>query len=180
MGFVRPAFPEQVWDGLSANPTRIDRNVNDEPNSQDWDRIISELLAVQSYVLGLPTTPDGERFSLYSANASVAIVGGVWTVIKPDGKLEIANNEVTGNVSGLTLVGGSINDSVVYLRQGSITASDWTTATGAIQLTPGANYYLTNTGGMSKISPSQGFVVVLGQAQSLTTFDIDINVPIKL
>lgn len=180
MGYVRSSFPGQVWDGLSANPSRIDRNVNDEPNSQDWDRITAELLALQIYVLGLPPTPDGERFSLYSAIASGPIIGGLWITIRPDGKLELANNEDSGFVSGLTLVGGDTNDSIVYLRQGRIVSSDWTATTGSVQLTPGANYYLTNISGMSKTSQPQGFVVMLGQAQSFTTFDIDINAPIKL
>ena len=180
MGVLDPRFPDELWDGLSDNPERFDRTVTTTPTAQDWDRIAAEVLAVEDYILGLPTTPDGDKFSLYSSVAEEVILGGQWVLIQSNGELAIANNTTAGRVSGLSMTGGNIGNTIVYLRQGRIVSADWTNTIGSTELDPGADYYLTATGGMSVTAPVSGYIVKLGQAQNLTTFDIDINPSIKL
>lgn len=40
--------PTGAWDGLSANPYRTSRADDIPPDYRDWDRIVAELLSVQS------------------------------------------------------------------------------------------------------------------------------------
>ncbi len=180
MGFVRPKFPDQIWDGLTANPDRINPSIVVTPNAQDWDQIAAEVVAIETYLAGLPVTPDGDKFSLYSGEAEISLSGGQWVLMQSTGLLTIADNTVSGKVSGLAVTGGGIGDSIVYLRQGRIVSSDWTNTTGGTELVPGADYYLTTNGGMSVTAPLSGFLVKLGQAQSETAFDIDISPSIRL
>lgn len=179
MGIVDPKFPSMIWDGLSANPDRYERAVVADPDARDWDRITAELIAVQNYLAGLPTNPDGDLFSLYSNDAAETIVGGQWIIVQSDGELAIATSN-DGKVSGLTVTGAVTGEEVVYMRQGRVVALDWTNTTGSSELVPGADYYLTTNGGMSVTAPTSGYVVKLGQAQSITNFDVDIKPSIKL
>ena len=45
-------YPTTVWNGLSANPAR--RTIQDDvhPDFRDWDRIVAELIATQTYASG--------------------------------------------------------------------------------------------------------------------------------
>jgi hypothetical protein len=47
MGQPSANFPATVWDGDTANPDRIGRQNEANVNPQDWDRIVSEVLATQ-------------------------------------------------------------------------------------------------------------------------------------
>lgn len=50
---LEPAtFPGEVWDGLSDNTQRINRHTDAPPTSQDWDRIVAEVIAAQETILG--------------------------------------------------------------------------------------------------------------------------------
>ena len=54
MGYVRPKFPSEVWDGSTTNPERAEGvNADCYPNTQDWDRIAAEVIATQQKVLAL-------------------------------------------------------------------------------------------------------------------------------
>ena len=54
MGYVRPKFPNEVWDGSTTNPERAEGvNADCYPNTQDWDRIAAEVIATQQKVLAL-------------------------------------------------------------------------------------------------------------------------------
>ena len=54
MGYVRPKFPNEVWDGSTTNPERAEGvNADCYPNTQDWDRIAAEVIATQEKVLAL-------------------------------------------------------------------------------------------------------------------------------
>lgn len=48
MSTPEPSFPDNVWDGLSRNPNRKDRRHESAPDSLDWDRVVSEIIAMQS------------------------------------------------------------------------------------------------------------------------------------
>lgn len=46
-----PSFPGAAWDGLSDNPDRKNLLGNTTPDYRDWDRAVSELMAIQSALL---------------------------------------------------------------------------------------------------------------------------------
>ncbi len=48
MSALNPQYPD--WDGLSANSARSSRSIDAAPNFQDWDRLVSEVLAIQAAV----------------------------------------------------------------------------------------------------------------------------------
>jgi len=50
MPYPRASFPTSIWDGLSNNRDRISTNSNVNPNAEDWERIASEVIALQTYV----------------------------------------------------------------------------------------------------------------------------------
>lgn len=62
MPYPPPKFPFLVWDGLTANLDRVDINSNVNPDASDWERVASEVIAIQqngSAVLLPPVTGDG-------------------------------------------------------------------------------------------------------------------------
>lgn len=48
MPYPKANFPTSVWDGLSNNIDRVDVHSNVDPNSEDWERIASEVISLQS------------------------------------------------------------------------------------------------------------------------------------
>ena len=48
MGWVKPHYPEKVWDGSSLNPERLGIASDRDPNSQDWDQMVAEVRAIQA------------------------------------------------------------------------------------------------------------------------------------
>lgn len=47
MPYNNPIYPNAIWDGLTKNPNRVDLNSNVDPNSDDWERIAAEVIAMQ-------------------------------------------------------------------------------------------------------------------------------------
>lgn len=179
MGYVTPSFPNSLWNGLTPNPDRTNRAKNVDPNFDDYDVIAAELIAVQEFLLGTPPGSD-ELFSLYSAPADMTISGGLLVRVQPSGKIILADSDTSGLVSGVTMTSGTVDNPIVYVRQGRIVSTDWSAATGSNTLIPGQEYFLTNNGQMNLIPPPTGYVVKLGQSQSETAFDLDIQPAIKL
>lgn len=52
MPYNKPSFPASLWDGLTRNPDRVDLHSNVDPNSDDWERIAPEVMAIQQYLIG--------------------------------------------------------------------------------------------------------------------------------
>jgi len=48
MAILPATFPLDVWDGDTDNPDRIGRRYETEPNNQDWDRLVAEVIAMQA------------------------------------------------------------------------------------------------------------------------------------
>lgn len=47
MPYPEPNYPSRIWNGLSDNPNRVDNNSNLNPDSNDWNRISSEVISMQ-------------------------------------------------------------------------------------------------------------------------------------
>lgn len=48
MSLVPASFPATLWDGMTGNNFRTSRADVINPDSEDWDRIVSEVIAVQN------------------------------------------------------------------------------------------------------------------------------------
>ena len=53
--YVTSSYPNEVWDGSSRNPDRAARADYLEPNADDWDRVVAEVIATQEKVHSLET-----------------------------------------------------------------------------------------------------------------------------
>jgi hypothetical protein len=42
------SYPDSIWDGDTINPDRDGRKNDPDPNNQDWDRSVSEIIAMQT------------------------------------------------------------------------------------------------------------------------------------
>jgi len=52
MPYNEPFFPSQNWDGSTFNPDRHTIHTNLNPNADDWERIASEVMAIQKHLNG--------------------------------------------------------------------------------------------------------------------------------
>lgn len=117
-------YPVSIWDGLTENIDRVDIHSNVNPDSEDWDRAVAEIVSSQEHPAGviLPVItnsgpivvvdPDGQQFPLTtSAIIFVDAFGGAITIDLPaastmDGKtltikkIDASANNVTLDASG--------------------------------------------------------------------------------
>ncbi|GMU26112.1 MAG: hypothetical protein AMXMBFR16_10170 [Candidatus Uhrbacteria bacterium] len=56
MAIVLPQYPGQIWDGLSENVWRTSRLDDLEPDPNDWNQIVAEMLSTQVIVSGVQAT----------------------------------------------------------------------------------------------------------------------------
>ena len=171
MGWVTPDFPNNIWDGLSPNTTRTSRSDNIDPNQQDWDQIVAELIATQQAIvdLGGGTSSD----NIWTISAGEDLIFGTFVAIQPNGTLTKADSSVDPAVAGVALenkITGQLTD---FLTQGKFINMSW-------NLIPGATYFLSTNGSMSITPPNTGWVIKLGKAMTPTGLDLNIQPPIKL
>jgi hypothetical protein len=85
-------------------------------------------------------------------------------------------------IIGLVMV-DTLATFIAQANREALTLADWTIATGAQFLTPGAQYWLSTTSGMlTKIAPTMPgqSVVAVGRAVTSITMEIEISSPILL
>lgn len=175
MGYAKPNFPEQVWDGLTKNPDRT-QIVNDAwCNHQDWDQLREEVIALEKFILDGGVS--GGR--LYESTAASPIQTGNLVTVRADGKIILADNS-NGKVDGIAITNATYFELVEYISSGRLLLTDWTPITTMPTLSPGADYYLSYSGMMTAIPPLAGYVVKVGKAQGSYTFDLRIMQSIKL
>jgi hypothetical protein len=109
------------------------------------------------------------------------------TYISSSGKVKPAqaNAPATAKVIGLTVMVIAASSSGSIQSDGQITGTlaQWDAVTGQTGgLTPGATYYLdeTNPGKLRVTPPNTGSLVIIGDALSETTLDLNIEKPILL
>jgi len=165
-----PSFPNGVWNGLTENPERTSRSVNQWCNHQDWNRISAEVIAIEDFLiagsLAPPTAP------VYSGMSGTNIIAGQ-LVSLTGSTIQLADKDTSGSVTGVSLSDVSTGEMLTYLAVGRITLQTF-------NLTPGAWYYLSNSGAMIETPPTTGYHVRLGQAQDAKTFNLQPNDSIKL
>jgi hypothetical protein len=83
MPIVDAAYPTTVWDGTTENSWREDRLSTLDPNSQDWDKIAAEVIAVEGALgaaYGNPPAGAAAGTGVTAAEAAGAIHQTVLTV----------------------------------------------------------------------------------------------------
>jgi len=117
-------------------------------------------------------------------NASPITIGQV-VYIKSNSNIDLAQANTIATTKALGLVyDASIAASATGNIQtdGVISSSDWTAVIGAVSLTPGAIYFLSNSaaGQMTATPPASGFRLPVGKAISATDFEISLGEIVRL
>lgn len=172
---VKSSFPEYPWDGRTGNPWRGELQGDHlDPNQDDWNQIVAELIATQKFVVQLAAAVDK-----YSAIATEDIFQGAIIRLLSNGGLTLADAgfvEVSG-VALSAIPAGQLGD---YARRGRIYAQDWTTITGEPDLTVGKTYFLRDLGTIHNEPAIAGFIIPVGQAQAAKVLDFTIGTPIRV
>ena len=87
------SYPNSVWTGDSLNIDRQDRVNETNPNCQDWDRIVSELIATQTELDETKSNIEGDTLDT----------------------VELTSNTTLGNGSQLVLVSAATGNKVITL-----------------------------------------------------------------
>ncbi len=183
MPYVTPKYPSQIWDGLTPNEERINRSQRLDPNPDDWDQIVAEVIAVQE-----AGQDQGSTFTARNGAGCVirkcqpVCSTGVDTVT-----LASADNIATSYVLGLA-IDASIADGAEgsFQSDGSLIADavDWDAVTGQVGgLTSGARYFLSLVAGrLTTVAPTgSGEVwVPIGVALDARSLVINLQTPIKV
>jgi hypothetical protein len=177
---VRKAqFPSQVWDGRAVD--RDSRLHEIDPRHPSYDQLVAELIATQTYTLGLV----GGLTDPYSSEAADNLIKGMPVYIDGTGRLQKAQNNLISahQVVGLMISDAGIGQAGSYLTDGPVERLDWTPITGTVDLVPGQLYYLDSVPGMlTPTAPTEigYYVVPVGRAQTVRKLDIEIGQPIRL
>lgn len=139
-------FPAAVWDASSAARSN-DRTINREPEYEDWDQAVAEILAIESYLLN----KSGGVLQFVNDNAG-ALAEGVTVYVKSNGHIDKANSvsaaaaTLIGIVDsatgiGIGATGGVRIDGVkTFSSTANVDAAYGTTG----GFTPGAQYYVSD------------------------------------
>ena len=162
------------WDGSSK--TRSDPHAYAAPDGADWNSMTDWAVSVQVAQQG------GAQLNLIAGQNLLAgqpyymADDAIWPAQASDATL--------AEVCGFTAEDGTPNFAVGCLTRGQITRADWTPITGTPELEPGKDYYLSPdlAGTMTPEAPTLmgHYVVSLGKAVTLNTFDVSIGKPIGL
>lgn len=162
-------FPGRVWDGTT--PSRPTRQIDANPELEDWDQIVAEMIAVQtrlSEARYFGTTAGGVEIghALYNASGTLT-------------KAEV-DSEAEATVYGLAIDDVTAPTGIEVLREGSkLSLLDWTTITGTALLTPDAVYYVAASGGLTNTptTTTGKWVAQVGVALDANTLLIQIGTP---
>lgn len=137
MGRPNASFPQSIWDGSTAS-----REINDtrDPDPLDWDRIVSELIAVQQYT----------QTASFTGVASGTIHQHRCIVVGDYLRHATSND---GVVHGFSLSSGGPGDTIEYITVGRVSLT-----------LPEGVYFLRDDGQISLTPPNTGYVVKIGTA----------------
>jgi len=137
------------------------------------DEVIADLDELEAQV-----GPVSATFTSTAAAGQPVYVSAADTVDLAD-----ASAAATAGVVGLVYTAASAGNGGDYITSGRITQDDWTTATGAANLTAGMVYYLSETTGrITSTAPTAvgALVVRVGRALNTTTLEVSIEPGILL
>lgn len=179
-------FPGEIWDGLSRNESRTDILDSIEPNPEDWNQIVAEMIATQTEVLSGAGSGDllADGTIPLTANwdvgaFTITALTFVSDVVTGTAPLVVASTTVVANLNADTVDGieaaamsrvdGSIaltgKQEVTSLFQPWNDATDETTITFDLDLSNKHRVTLTDnrTLALSNADGAQAFTIKLEQ-----------------
>lgn len=130
-----PSFPNSIWAGDTGNREGPNDDIN--PNSEDWDRIRDEVVAVQEYIQ--------QEYLVGTAIEDIPHSRLVQSGIRLASPSE-------PNIIGISLNAASAFDTVRYAPSGTVLS---------LGLSEGV-YFLAANGGLSLFPPNNGYSVKVG------------------
>ena len=139
---TQPSFPNQIWDGRTGNRESVNDNIN--PNSEDFDRIRDEVIAMQEF----SQTQYLESVALESIAQYRCIretANGV-VLARPDQPI----------VNGFSLDDADAFDTIRYAPESTLLTLSL----------PEGQYFLSSNGSISLMPPTSGYVIKVGVASA--------------
>lgn len=144
-------YPAAVWSGVT--PSRSGRDIDREPNFEDFDQVVAEIIALQRQ-------NTGDFADIINNTGGVSVIGTP-VYLDSNGKAvkTDANGSGTRLLFGLVAEDGIAAASLMRVQwRGfmTLTTGQWDTICGTTGgLTPGAAYYLSTTAGaLTATAPS--------------------------
>lgn len=167
-------FPATTWNGLSQNDLRPDLTHNVNPNFQDWDRIVAEVMALE--------VSQNATVSVVDSSLTAGTVPGQLVAYKAAGTVSLADQATAGpaHAVGIALTTSAKSTAVTYQYAGPVTlpTAEWDAAAGTSGgLTAGTLYYVGATGALTatKTGTSGHSIVEVGVAMTTTTLMLNIH-----
>jgi hypothetical protein len=181
-------YPLKIWNGLTPNPRRSDRDLQLVPNHNDWDQVVVEVIATQQRVeqLSLTIIQLGRLtpLDIESIAGETLYIGQPVYVNQANARLFRARAafEVTSRVCGFCKADVTLGSVIGIVSAGRLELSDWSIPLGGTGLLiPGAIYYLDGVSGQISVNPpATGFTIQVGIAVTTTILDIDIKTRLRL
>ena len=147
---------------------------------QDDDSTATDVTTLEASVLILEAIIGYElaTFTSTTVIGQPLYISGSDTVVLAD-----ASVEGTSDVIGVAFEDVTAAGSGRYITHGIVTQSVWTSVTGSITLTAGANYYLSETTGLLTVTPPStvgAYVIQVGTAVDLETLSVNLHHRLKL
>lgn len=168
-------YPATVYDGIG--PNRSSRTQNSAPDFEDYDQLVSEVIAVQQQQL------DDREFVAVNDDGSPLVVGAI-VYMKSDGTVALADADGASALRipvGIVKVGGAdgVNVTIQYNGLLVLTTAEWdAVGLSSAGLVVGASYYLADTPGeLTATAPATATDTLfkIGTALSVTTLMVRLD-----
>lgn len=170
-GDVGDYYPESINNNLAFS------------SSVDWNK---ERPLIITSTLWLSDNVQVSGGQYYSSKHEIFTDGIVFEgqaiYIKATGHAAVteADDAIKASVAGIALIsgGGVMGGTLYYMTEGTLHLDSWVLATGSVDLTPGAPYYLGTTDGKITATPPTAdgeFVVKVGRALNARALAIELG-----
>jgi len=143
------------------------------------DALRRDPLAPLAGIVGPPGLAAGKT----EIEAAEAIAAGQAVRVNPAGRLVLAQADSLAHARQVALAAtGAAIGFAATIQADFVTLADWSAATGAPELVPGAEYFLSSAavGQLVTTPPLTGVVLVIGTALNTTTMAVNPGPPILL
>jgi len=163
-------YPTTVYDGIG--PNRTLRAQNSAPDFEDYDQVVSEIIAMQTQQL------NDREFTAVNDSGGTLVPGDIVYMVAADGKLKLADADgaaATRIPVGIIRIGGATAAVVTVQFAGRITLTlaEWdAVGLSSAGLVVGAAYYLADVPGeLTATAPATATDTLfkIGTAISTTT-----------
>ena len=185
---VTSQYPLKMWDGLTPNLQRSTRDLQLDPNCNDWDQVVVEVIATQQRIEQLSAvliqlsrvTP----LDIETVAGETIHIGQPIYVNQTNARAYRARAafEPASRVVGFCKGEVTLGDVFCFTPVGKLELADWSIPLGGVSfLTPGVIYYLNSVSGQIVVNaPITGFIVQVGVAVTTTILGIDIKRRVRL